>query len=85
MTHQPPALAVAAIYLAAREVGVKLPNTEWWEVFDVDRETLGFLVVGLGSCEGWIQDEKEKWTETSCPLTLDELEQEIKRRDVENG
>lgn len=85
LTHQPPALAVAAIYLAAREVGVKLPSTEWWEVFDVDRETLGFLVVGLGSCEGWIRREKERWTETSCPLSLDELEEEIKRRDVENG
>ncbi len=85
LTHQPPALAVAAIYLAAREVGVKLPSTEWWEVFDVDRETLGFLVVGLGSCEGWIRSEKEKWTETSCPLTLDELEVEIKKSDVENG
>lgn len=85
LTHQPPALAVAAIYLAAREVGVKLTSTEWWEVFDVDRETLGFLVVGLGSCEGWIQSEKEKWTEKSCPLTLDELEDEIRRRDVENG
>ncbi|CAD6579027.1 MAG: hypothetical protein ASARMPREDX12_009042 [Alectoria sarmentosa] len=80
LTHQPPALAVAAIYLAAREVGVKLPSTEWWEVFDVDRETLGFLVVGLGSCEGWIESEKEKWTKTSCPLTLGELEEDIKRR-----
>lgn len=85
LTHQPTALAVAAIYLAAREVGVKLPSTEWWEVFDVDRETLGFLVVGLGSCEGWIQDEKATWTEISCPLTLDGLEEEIKRREVENG
>lgn len=83
LTHQPTALAVAAIYLAAREVGVKLPNTEWWEVFDVDRETLGFLVVGLGSCEGWVQDEKERWTEKSCPLTLEGLEEEIKRRDAE--
>lgn len=85
LTHQPPHLAVSAIYLAAREVGVKLPSMEWWEVFDVDRETLGFLVVGLGSCEGWIEGEKEKWTEISCPLTLDELEEEIRRRDVENG
>ena len=84
LTHQPPTLAVAAIYLAAREVGVKLPSTEWWEVFDVDRETLGFLVVGLRSCEGWVQSEKEIWSETSCPLTLDELNEEIKRRDVES-
>ena len=85
LTHQPPALAVAAVYLAAREVEVKLPSVEWWEVFDVDRETLGFLVVALMSSEGWIRDEKEKWTETSCPLTLEELEEEIKRRDVEKG
>lgn len=85
LTHQPPALAVAAVYLAAREVGVKLPSVEWWEVFDVDRETLGFLVVGLGSCEGWIQSEKEKWTGVGCPLTLEELELEVKRREVENG
>lgn len=85
LTHQPPALAVSAIYLAAREIGVKLPSTEWWEVFDVDRETLGFLVVGLGSCGGWIQSERENWSATTCPLTLDELEREIKRRVVENG
>ena len=85
LTHQPPALAVAAVYLAAREVGVKLPGVEWWEVFDVDRETLGFLVVGLGSCEGWMRDEKEKWSERSCPLTLEELEEEIKRREAEDG
>lgn len=85
LTHQPPALAVAAMYLAAREVGVKLPSVEWWEVFDVDRETLGFLVVGLGSCEGWVRGERETWGEKSCPLTLDELEEEIKAREVENG
>lgn len=27
---------------------------EWWEVFDVDREDLGFLVVGMRSLEGWV-------------------------------
>ena len=85
LTHQPPALAVAAIYLGAREVGVKLPGVEWWEVFDVDRETLGFLVVGLMSCEGFVQSEMEKWAEGVCPLNLEELDEEIKRRDVENG
>ena len=85
LTHQPSALAVAAIYLAAREVGVKLPEVEWWEVFDVDRETLGFLVVGLRSCEGWVRSEKEKWTERGCPLTMDGLDEEIKRRDAGTG
>ena len=77
LTHQPSALAVAAVYLAAREVGVKLTSAEWWEVFDVDREELGFLVVGLGSCEGWIKGEKERWLEKICPLTLEDLETEL--------
>ncbi|PQE17820.1 cyclin domain-containing protein [Rutstroemia sp. NJR-2017a BVV2] len=48
LTHQPCALAIAAIYLAAREEGVKMPEHEWWEVFDM----LGFLVVGMRSVEG---------------------------------
>ncbi|KAH7386555.1 cyclin-like protein, partial [Cadophora sp. MPI-SDFR-AT-0126] len=52
LTHQPAALATAAIYLAARELGVRLPEGSWWEVFDCEREELGFLVVGLGSVEG---------------------------------
>ena len=80
LTHQPPALAVAAIYLAARETEVKLPEVEWWEVFDVDREDLGFLAVALRSCEGWAQQEKEKWSTQRCPLTIEEVEAEMKRR-----
>lgn len=62
LTHQPNALAVAAIYLAARETGVKLPESEWWEVFDCEREELGFLVVGMRSLEGWITTQKGEWT-----------------------
>ena len=85
LTHQPPALAVAAIYLAAREVGVKLASVEWWEVFDVDREELGFLIVALVSCEGWVRDESQRWKGKSCPLNLDELEAELKTRDSEKG
>ncbi|KAK3324642.1 cyclin-like protein [Cercophora scortea] len=53
LTSQPNALAVAAIYSAARDVGAKMPECEWWEVFDVDREELGFLVVGMRSVLGW--------------------------------
>ncbi|KAK4033770.1 cyclin-like protein [Parachaetomium inaequale] len=53
LTSQPNALAVAAVYNAARDVGAKMPECEWWEVFDVDREELGFLVVGMRSVEGW--------------------------------
>ncbi|KAI2626178.1 cyclin [Xylaria nigripes] len=54
LTHQPNALAVAAIYSAARdaEIQAKMPDCTWWEVFDVDREELGFLVVGMRSLEG---------------------------------
>lgn len=83
LTHQPNALAVAAVYLAAREVGVKLSSAEWWDVFDVDREELGFLVVGLGSCERLMKGEKEKWEGKGCPLTLEELDVEMKRREKE--
>ncbi|KAK1783119.1 cyclin-like protein [Copromyces sp. CBS 386.78] len=53
LTSQPNALAVAAIYNAAKDVGAKMPECEWWEVFDVDREELGFLVVGMRSVDGW--------------------------------
>ena len=61
LTHQPNALAVAAIYLAAREASVKLVDGNWWEIFDVDREDLGFLVLALGSLDGFAKAEKEKW------------------------
>ncbi|KAI1470774.1 cyclin-like protein [Daldinia caldariorum] len=59
LTHQPHALAVAAIYAAARDAGAKMPDCAWWEVFDVDREELGFLVVGMRSLEGWVRTLKE--------------------------
>ncbi|TGO25837.1 hypothetical protein BPAE_0071g00080 [Botrytis paeoniae] len=59
LTHQPCALAVAAIYLAAKEEGIKMPEDEWWEVFDVEREELGFLVVGMRSLEGVARRGKE--------------------------
>ncbi|KAI1430383.1 cyclin [Xylaria sp. FL1777] len=57
LTHQPNALAVAAIYSAARDAGVgaKMPECPWWEVFDVDREELGFLVVGMRSLGGLVR------------------------------
>lgn len=60
LTHQPHALATAAIYNAARDLGAKMPDCEWWEVFDVDREELGFLVVGMRSVEGWLRQRQEE-------------------------
>lgn len=59
LTHQPNALAVAAIYSAAKDVGAKMPESEWWDVFDVDREELGFLVVGMRSVESWATKQRE--------------------------
>jgi hypothetical protein len=86
LTHQPCAIATAAIYLAARETGVSLPETQWWEVFDVDREDLGFVVLALKSVESFAADEKSKWSSRKVPLTVDELQAELERqRMLENG
>jgi hypothetical protein len=67
LTHQPSSLATAAIYLAAKEVGIKLPAEEWWEVFDTAREELGFLVVAMISMESFVREEAEKWAGRKVP------------------
>lgn len=85
LTHQPNALAVSAGYLAAREVGVRLSTEAWWEVFDVDREALGFLSVALLSCEEWVRVERTRWGDESCPLTLGGLNDEIAKREAAAG
>jgi hypothetical protein len=83
LTHQPPQLATAAIYLAAREVGIKLPEVEWWEVFDTDREELGFLCVGMLSLEGFARMERERWEGRRVPMSVEDVESEVKRRGAE--
>ncbi|KAF2115923.1 cyclin-like protein [Lophiotrema nucula] len=85
LTHQPPTLAAAAIYLAAKEVAIKLPDVEWWEVFDTDREELGFLVVGLLSVESFAVEERSRWEGMRVPMAVDELDEEIKRRAAADG
>ncbi|KAI9667014.1 MAG: hypothetical protein M1829_005621 [Trizodia sp. TS-e1964] len=85
ISHQPCALATAAIYLAAREVGVKLPGGEWWAVFDVEREELGFLVVAMRSMKGWVEGEEERWKDSRVPLTVGEVEGELDRRGLVVG
>lgn len=80
LTYQPPALATAAIYLAAKEVEVKLPGDEWWEVFDLDREELGFLVVAMMSMAGFAEEEAVKWGKRKVPLTADEVQSEVEKR-----
>ncbi|CAK7265847.1 hypothetical protein SEPCBS119000_001727 [Sporothrix epigloea] len=61
VTHQPHELAVAALYNAARDLGASLPDGAgaWWEVFDVDRETLGFLAVAMRSVATWAAEAQQ--------------------------
>lgn len=80
LTHQPNALAVAAIYLAAREEGVTLVDDEWWIVFDVDREELGFLVVAMQSMGNFAKAEKDKWRGRPVPLTTEQVANELETR-----
>ncbi|KAI2637034.1 cyclin-like protein [Hypomontagnella submonticulosa] len=86
LTHQPHALAVAAIYAAARDAGAKMPACAWWEVFDVDREELGFLVVGLRSLEGWVRKQREEFTDLGKGMvTRSWVEAEMKKRGLRFG
>lgn len=84
-THQPNALATAAIYLAAREIGVKLPEDEWWEVLDTDREELGFLVAAMVTMVAFAAAEAEKWGKRRVPMTVDELDGELESRRILAG
>lgn len=80
LTHQPPSLATAAIYLAAKETRIKLPDVEWWEVFDTDREELGFLVVALLSVESFASEEQKVWQGgRKVPMTVAEMEAELQK------
>jgi hypothetical protein len=79
LTHQPCALATAAVYLAARDRGVKLPENEWWEVFDCEREELGFLVVGMRSLEGFARREVGRWGERKGMITREDVRGEAGR------
>lgn len=78
LTHQPNALAAAALYLAARDEKVKLPEG-WWEMFDVDREDLGFLVAGMKSVEEFVRSQKEAWGD-GVPWDEKELEDAVRKR-----
>ncbi|EKD16779.1 uncharacterized protein L3040_006279 [Drepanopeziza brunnea f. sp. 'multigermtubi'] len=77
LTHQPCALATAAVYLACREEGVRLPEVEWWEVFDCEREELGFLVVGMGSLERVARREIERWGLGKGMITREDVEASV--------
>lgn len=87
LTHQPNMLAVAAIYVAARDVGARMPECEWWEVFDVEREELGFLVVAMRSLEGWARKHRKElpWMAGGGMVTRKMVQAELKERGVQNG
>lgn len=86
LTHQPNMLAVAAIYNAAKDIGAKMPECEWWEVFDVEREELGFLVVAMRSLEGWIRKQRNEfpWM-TEGMVTRKVVQVEARNRGVSDG
>lgn len=83
LVHQPCALATAAIYLAAKEEGVKMPEVEWWEVFDCEREDLGFLVVALGSLEGLARREVARWGTEKGVITRRDVKNEMEKLGVQ--
>ncbi|KAI1763728.1 cyclin-like protein [Hypoxylon sp. FL1150] len=86
LTHQPNALAVAAVYNAAKDVGAKMPECAWWEVFDVDREELGFLVVGLRSLEGWARKQSENYSDCGPGMvTRNWIYDEMRKRGLQIG
>lgn len=89
LTHQPNALAVAAIYLAARHERVPLcaGEVEWWEVFDVDREELGFVCLGMGSLIGIVERESDVFTQgrKRAVLRKADVVEEIRRRGLAVG
>ena len=85
LTHQPNCLATAAIYLAAKDVGMKLPELPWWEIFDTDREELGFLCASMTSMAAFTSEEEEKWQGKFPPLTANEVVRTIQARQDTNG
>ncbi|KAK7413712.1 hypothetical protein QQX98_007427 [Neonectria punicea] len=86
LTHQPHALATAAIYNAARDAGAKMPECEWWEVFDVDREELGFLVVAMRSVESCMRKQKDDTPHLArWMLTRAAVEREMQKRGLSAG
>lgn len=77
LTHQPCALATAAIYLAAKDGGLKMPDLEWWEVFDCEREELGFLAVGMISLEGVVRREARRWGAERGMISRGDVREEL--------
>ena len=57
----------------SREVGFKLPEMSWWEIFDTDREELGFLVASMTSMEAFTSHEEQAWADKIPPMTIEKV------------
>lgn len=79
LTHQPNQIAVAAIYLAARDQEESLPEA-WWDVFDVDREELGFLVAVMKGVVEFANEQVKICRKKGIPWDGEAIEQDLKRR-----
>ncbi|KAK9709946.1 hypothetical protein K7432_008695 [Basidiobolus ranarum] len=70
--YQPPTIACAMIFLAARTCQIKLPlSPPWWEVFDASIED-------MENISGHILNVYRKKLPSNLPLTSSELEEYVK-------
>ena len=77
--HTPPTLACTAIFLTARELQLKLPGG-WMEVFDVDIQDVVHAAAHLKV----FYHEEEKRVGIQVPITLDELEEYLRKKRAED-
>lgn len=93
-THLPHILATAAIYLASRECDVNLPKGMeaqdeewgWWDIFDCDREELGFTAVCLKGLEKVVEEEMERTRrEGSWKWVAESFERLEKEKEKKSG
>lgn len=73
--HSPPTLACTAIFLATRDLQIKLPQG-WMEIFDVDVQD----VVHASAHVKVFYHEEEKRIGATVPVTLADLENYLRKR-----
>ncbi|KAK9479425.1 cyclin-like protein [Lipomyces japonicus] len=81
--HQPHAVAITAIWLAARELNVELlDGQKWWEAFDVDTEDMGHILLLLREERDIGESERRRATNGRLPpLTVDDVVARV-RQDI---
>ncbi|KAK9381680.1 uncharacterized protein V2V93DRAFT_367575 [Kockiozyma suomiensis] len=77
--HQPNAIAVTALWLAAREADIEILEGErWWMIFDVDTEDMGHIVLLLRECKAIAIGERERVENgLRCSLTVKDVTDRI--------